>query len=59
MIELGIGQGQRPPYVHVGGCYLAGVRQQPVSREAAARAVTESVAACSHCRADTELGIID
>ncbi|WP_219822710.1 DUF6233 domain-containing protein [Streptomyces griseus] len=48
----------RPLYVHVGG-HPAGDRQQPVSREAGARAVTEGAAACSYCRADTELGIID
>ncbi|MGF1344999.1 DUF6233 domain-containing protein [Streptomyces flavovirens] len=57
-IELGIGQGRRPLYVHVGGCHLAGDRRYPVSRDAAVRAVTEGVEACSHCRADTELGII-
>ncbi|MFG2593993.1 DUF6233 domain-containing protein [Streptomyces sp. NPDC048438] len=44
-IELVIGQGKHPLYVHVAGCHLAGELQQPVSREAAARAVTEAVAA--------------
>lgn len=56
-IEVGIGASRAPLYVHVGGCRMAGKRVRAVSREAAARAVADGVEACSHCRADTELGI--
>ncbi|QNP67109.1 DUF6233 domain-containing protein [Streptomyces genisteinicus] len=57
LIETGIGEGHRALYVHTGGCHMAGKRVRGVSRDAAARAVAEGVEACSHCRADTGLGI--
>jgi hypothetical protein len=58
VIEAGIGASHAPLYVHVGGCHMAGKRVKAVSREVAARAVADGVEACSHCRADTELGIL-
>ncbi|MEU6663973.1 DUF6233 domain-containing protein [Streptomyces sp. NPDC046821] len=38
---------------------MAGKRSQGVSRDQALRALTECVPACTHCRADTELGVLD
>ncbi|MFJ3270986.1 DUF6233 domain-containing protein [Streptomyces sp. NPDC086776] len=58
VMELGIGVGRRPIEVHVGGCYAAGKRQRPISREQAVAALDEGIRACIHCRPDTELGVL-
>ena len=58
LIERGIGEGPAV-YVHVGGCHMAGKRSKGVTREQALRALTDGVAACPHCRPDTELGVLD
>jgi hypothetical protein len=52
----------RPPwilYVHVGGCHRAGKRSRGVERDHALRALAEGVAACTHCRPDSELGYLE
>lgn len=59
VLETGIGSGNGAVYLHVGGCYMAGKRVKPVARDVAARAIAEGVEACSHCRPDTELGMLD
>ncbi|MGW7824526.1 DUF6233 domain-containing protein [Streptomyces puniciscabiei] len=46
-------------YVHVGGCWNAGGRSKGVDRSTALRALAEGVAACPHCRPDTELRVLD
>jgi hypothetical protein len=58
LLEMSLG-GQHPLTVHVGDCYAAGKRSRPVSRDQAMRALVEGVEACTHCRADTELGVLD
>ncbi|MFF4489399.1 DUF6233 domain-containing protein [Streptomyces sp. NPDC001544] len=58
MIERGIGEGPAV-YVHVGGCHMAGKRSKGVARDVALRALAEGVAACPHCRPDSELGYLD
>ncbi|MET7838918.1 DUF6233 domain-containing protein [Streptomyces sp. NPDC005356] len=58
LIEMGL-DGRDPVYVHVGGCHMAGKRSRGVDRDQALRAVTEGVPACTHCRPDTELGLLD
>ncbi|MGW6404525.1 DUF6233 domain-containing protein [Streptomyces sp. NPDC055134] len=58
LIEMGLG-GRDPVYVHVGGCHMAGKRSRGVDRDQVLRALTEGVAACPHCRPDTELGVLD
>lgn len=58
LIEQGL-TGRAAVYVHVGGCHMAGKRSHGATRDQALRALTEGVAACSHCRPDTELGFID
>ncbi|MGW9136680.1 DUF6233 domain-containing protein [Streptomyces sp. NPDC055681] len=56
--EFGIGVGQRPIDLHVGGCYAAGKRQRPITREQAVAALDEGIRACIHCRPGTELGVL-
>ncbi|MFE7791552.1 DUF6233 domain-containing protein [Streptomyces sp. NPDC057460] len=58
IMEFGIGVGQRPIEVHVGGCSAARKRQRPITREQAVAALDEGIRACIHCRPDTELGVL-
>ncbi|MER5694972.1 DUF6233 domain-containing protein [Streptomyces mirabilis] len=58
LIEQGL-DGRQAVYVHVGGCHMAGKRSRGVERDQALRALAEGVAACTHCRPDSELGFID
>jgi hypothetical protein len=58
MLELSLG-GRHPIQVHAGGCRMAGKRPKGVTRGVALRALAEGVAACSHCRPDTELGYLE
>lgn len=58
LIEQGL-DGRQAVYVHVGGCHMAGKRSKGVARDQALRALAEGVAACTHCRPDSELGFID
>ncbi|WP_216373099.1 DUF6233 domain-containing protein [Streptomyces tailanensis] len=51
--------GRHPVAVHVGGCHMAGKTVRGISREQAVRALAEGVEACTHCRPDTELGLLD
>lgn len=59
LLEVGIGVGKQPVAVHVGGCHMAGKRVRGIPRDQAVRALAEGVAACTHCRPDTELGVLD
>ncbi|MEU0355003.1 DUF6233 domain-containing protein [Streptomyces cyaneofuscatus] len=58
-VELGIGQGAPPVDVHVGGCHMAGERRKTITREQAIDRITQGVNACTHCRPDTELGLLE
>jgi hypothetical protein len=58
MIEQGL-NGGHPVYVHAGDCHMTGKRSKGVSEDQARRALAEGVAACTHCRPDTELGYLD
>jgi hypothetical protein len=58
IVELGIGDGRPPIEVRMGGCYAAGKRRGPVGRDEACRRAS-GVRACSHCRPDTALTILD
>ncbi|MFI1732668.1 DUF6233 domain-containing protein [Streptomyces acidicola] len=51
--------GRHPVAVHVGGCHMAGSHARGVARDQALRALTDGVPACTHCRPDTELGLLD
>ncbi|GAA5038627.1 DUF6233 domain-containing protein [Streptomyces siamensis] len=59
LLEVGIGSERPPVAVHVGGCHMAGRRVRGIPRDQALRALTEGVDACSHCRPDSELGVLD
>lgn len=59
LVEQALGRDTPPVYVHVGGCHMAGKRSKGVPRDAALRALVEGVAACSHCRPDSELGYLE
>ncbi|MFE2297895.1 DUF6233 domain-containing protein [Streptomyces sp. NPDC059445] len=58
MIEQGLNGGM-PVYVHVGDCHMAGKRSIGVDRDQARRALVEGVTPCTHCRPDSELGIVE
>ncbi|MFJ2565807.1 DUF6233 domain-containing protein [Streptomyces sp. NPDC087568] len=58
IVELGIGAGRPPAQVHRGACYMAGKRQPPVGREEARSLLAAGTSACTHCRPDSDLGII-
>ncbi|WP_328890601.1 DUF6233 domain-containing protein [Streptomyces sp. NBC_00316] len=58
IMEFGIAVGRRPIEVHVGGCYAAGKRQRPITREQGVAALDEGIRARIHCRPDTELGAL-
>ena len=45
--------------VHVGGCHMAGKYTKPLERDQAVRALADGIEACSHCRPDTALGLLD
>jgi hypothetical protein len=59
LIERGLDGHSPAVYVHVGGCHMAGKRSKGVGREQALRALANGVPACTHCRPDTQLGILD
>ncbi|WP_331756610.1 DUF6233 domain-containing protein [Streptomyces sp. NBC_01568] len=59
VIEQGIGVGRPPVSVHAGDCWDRGKRWRPLSAEEARRALSGNVPACTHCRPDTALGMID
>ncbi|OEJ21971.1 hypothetical protein AR457_39290 [Streptomyces agglomeratus] len=53
--------GHTPVAVHVGACSMGGseVRSKAISRQDAIQALHGGVSACSLCRPDTELGILE
>ncbi|MGW3321166.1 DUF6233 domain-containing protein [Streptomyces virginiae] len=59
LIEHGIGVGRSPVRVHVGSCWDTRSRCLPADRDTARRAIAEGVEACTHCRPDTALGVLD
>ncbi|MEU5772757.1 DUF6233 domain-containing protein [Streptomyces venezuelae] len=59
ILEVGIGADKLPVAVHVGGCHMSGKRTRGIPRDQAVRALTEGVGACSHCRPDTALGVLE
>lgn len=45
--------------VHTGDCWDPGKRQMPTTREQARDAIRQQVPACSKCRPDTRLGLLE
>lgn len=58
IVELGIGVGAPPSEVHAGACYAAGKRRRVIDRDQARALLADGVRACTHCRPDTELGVL-
>ncbi|MFD5795580.1 DUF6233 domain-containing protein [Streptomyces diastatochromogenes] len=59
LLEYGLNRAAMPNAVHVGGCHMAGKRAKGVDSDTVRRALASGVPACTHCRPDTELGILD
>ncbi|MFF4645005.1 DUF6233 domain-containing protein [Streptomyces sp. NPDC001389] len=59
LLEHGIGAGRQPVRVHVGDCWDTRTRCKPATADVARRALAEGVEACTHCRPDTALGVLD
>ncbi|MDX3529401.1 DUF6233 domain-containing protein [Streptomyces sp. ID05-39B] len=45
--------------VHVGNCYMTGKRRRAVGRDEVRRLLAGGLRACTHCRPDAQLDIID
>jgi hypothetical protein len=45
--------------VHMGDCHMAGKRSRPITQDQARRALSDQVPACTHCRPDAGLGILE
>jgi hypothetical protein len=59
LLEAGLNRDAPAVYVHAGDCWNAGKRSKGVDRSTALRALAEGVAACPHCRPDSELGYLE
>ncbi|MGW6531494.1 DUF6233 domain-containing protein [Streptomyces venezuelae] len=59
IVELGIGQGSPPIEVHCGDCYAAGKKRKPITRDEARWELARGIRACTHCRPDTALGVLE
>ncbi|MBD0844743.1 DUF6233 domain-containing protein [Streptomyces sp. TRM68416] len=59
IIELGIGCRNPPVQVHAGDCYAAAKRRRAVDRDEARRLLAAGLPACTHCRPDRHLGILE
>lgn len=59
LVEYGIGAGRPPIRVHVGGCWDTRSRCKPADRETVRQALAAGIEACTHCRPDTALGVLD
>ncbi|MFE1076087.1 DUF6233 domain-containing protein [Streptomyces sp. NPDC058783] len=59
ILEQGLNGHSPPVYVHVGDCWNKGKNSKGIDQEQARRALSEGVTACSHCRPDTALRMLD
>jgi hypothetical protein len=59
LLEMGLNRDAPPNMVHIGGCHMAGKRSRGIGRADALRYLAEGVAACTHCRPDSELGYLE
>ncbi|MGW2834950.1 DUF6233 domain-containing protein [Streptomyces sp. NPDC001286] len=59
VVEVGIGTGRPPIQLHVGDCYMLGSRRRPVDRAEARRLLADGLRACTHCRPDNRLEVLD
>ncbi|MER5549736.1 DUF6233 domain-containing protein [Streptomyces sp. NPDC002589] len=59
ILDCGRTRDALPVAVHTGGCTMTGKRSNGVDSDTARRALASGVKACTFCRPDTELGILD
>lgn len=59
LLDYGLNRDSMPIAVHTGDCHMKGKRARGVDSDTARRALVGGVKACTHCRPDTELGILD
>ncbi|MGW6292776.1 DUF6233 domain-containing protein [Streptomyces sp. NPDC055058] len=59
LLEQGLNRDAPPVQVHIGGCWNAGKRSRPISRDEALHALADGVKPCVQCRPDPELGFLD
>ncbi len=61
VIEYGLNRDALPNAVHLGECEMVpkGMRVKGVDSDTARRAIAGGVKACTFCRPDTELGLLD
>ncbi|MEU4730766.1 DUF6233 domain-containing protein [Streptomyces sp. NPDC023588] len=59
VVEQGIGAGRPPVSIRAGDCWDRGKRCRPLTAPEARRALSDGVRACTHCRPDTALGVLD
>ncbi|MFE5038888.1 DUF6233 domain-containing protein [Streptomyces sp. NPDC056683] len=59
VLELGPSADAPPACLHTGTCWATGRRSRGVDRVTALRALTDGVPACTECRPDTALQILD
>ncbi|OIJ97447.1 hypothetical protein BIV25_14445 [Streptomyces sp. MUSC 14] len=59
LIEYGLNRDPLPTAVHTGECTMAGKRSKATDSDTIRRAIAAGVKACTFCRPDSELGILD
>ncbi|MER5871960.1 DUF6233 domain-containing protein [Streptomyces sp. NPDC002044] len=59
LVERGIGTGRPAVRVHAGGCWDTGKRSAPATADQIRALLAEGVPACTHCRPDTALGVLE
>ncbi|MFD8951957.1 DUF6233 domain-containing protein [Streptomyces xanthophaeus] len=59
LVERGIGTGRPPVRVHAGGCWDTGKRCAPATPEQIRGLLAAGIPACTHCRPDTALGVLE
>ncbi|MGW2746575.1 DUF6233 domain-containing protein [Streptomyces sp. NPDC001450] len=59
LLECGLNRDAMPNAVHVDGCLMAGKRSKGMGSDTVRQALAAGVKACTRCRPDTGLGILD
>ncbi|MGW8702872.1 DUF6233 domain-containing protein [Streptomyces eurythermus] len=59
LLDYGLNRDREPAAVHVGDCRMAGGRSKGIDADTARQALAGGVRACTLCRPDTELGMLE
>ncbi|QBJ94527.1 hypothetical protein D0Z67_29325 (plasmid) [Streptomyces seoulensis] len=59
LLDYGLNRDRPPVGVHVGDCRMAGQRSKGIDADVARQALAAGVSACTVCRPDTELGMLE